>query len=85
MTRTSKKQSEYCMTVLQDNQEGGNENVSDMAEVQALIDCIAAQDTARNYPNFGDDCEDELISEHISVYSNYDGLLEEMGLEEERI
>ena len=54
-----------------------NENVSDMAEVQALIDWIAAQDTARNYPNFGDDCEDELISEHISVYSNYDGLLEE--------
>ena len=34
---------------------------------------------------FGDDCEDESISEHISVYSNYDGLLEEMGLEEERI
>jgi hypothetical protein len=34
---------------------------------------------------FGDDCEDGLISEHISVYSNYDGLLEEMGLEEERI
>ena len=35
--------------------------------------------------DFGDDCEDELISEHISIYSNYDGLLEEMGLEEERI
>ena len=39
-----------------------NENVSDMAEVQALIDWIAAQDDARNYPNFGDDCEVESIS-----------------------
>ena len=39
-----------------------NENVSDMAEVQALIDWIAAQDEARNYPDFGDDCEVESIS-----------------------
>ena len=39
-----------------------NENVSDMGEVQALIDWIATQDEARNYPDFGDDCEVESIA-----------------------
>ena len=38
-----------------------NENVSDMAEVQALIDWIAEQDTLHNYPNFGSDCLVESI------------------------
>ena len=38
-----------------------NENVSDMAEVQALIDWITGQDIARNFPDFGEDCEVESI------------------------
>lgn len=38
-----------------------NENVSDMAEVQALIDWIAEQETEHNYPDFGEDCECEFI------------------------
>lgn len=38
-----------------------NENISDMAEVQALIDWIAEQDKARNFPDFGTDCEVEQI------------------------
>lgn len=38
-----------------------NENVTDMAEVQALIDWIAEQDSIRNYPNFGEHCECESI------------------------
>lgn len=38
-----------------------NENVTDMAEVQALIDWIAQQDDIRNYPDFGTTCEIESI------------------------
>lgn len=38
-----------------------NENISDMAEVQALIDWIVDQDDARIFPNFGPDCEIESI------------------------
>lgn len=38
-----------------------NENVSDMAEVQALIDWISEQDNNRNYPDFGTQCEVESI------------------------
>lgn len=38
-----------------------NENVSDMAEVQTLIDWIATQETEHNYPNFGEQCEVDSI------------------------
>lgn len=38
-----------------------NENVSDMAEVQTLIDWIKAQNEERNFPNFGNDCLVESI------------------------
>lgn len=38
-----------------------NENITDMAEVQALIDWISEQEVNHNYPNFGSDCEVELI------------------------
>ena len=33
-----------------------NENVSDMSDIQALIDWIELQEEAKNYPNFGEDC-----------------------------
>jgi len=43
-----------------------NENVSDMSDIQALIDWIQEQEEIRNYPNFGDSC----IIESIGVTSN---------------
>ena len=43
------------------NTEPRNENITDMAEVQALIDWISEQEIYHNYPNFGDDCEVEAI------------------------
>ena len=33
-----------------------NENVDDLADVQALLDWLQDQEESRNYPNFGDDC-----------------------------
>lgn len=39
-----------------------NENISDMAEVQTLIDWIAEQDKVQNFPDFGADCVVEKIS-----------------------
>lgn len=33
-----------------------NENVSDIAEVQALMDWVNAQEVSHNYPNFGSEC-----------------------------
>lgn len=33
-----------------------NENVSDMSDIQALIDWIREQNELHNYPNFGEDC-----------------------------
>lgn len=38
-----------------------NENISDMSEIQTLIDWIAEQNKLRNYPDFGEDCEIEEI------------------------
>ena len=38
-----------------------NENVEDLADVQALIDWLQDQEDSGNYPDFGDDCYiDEL-------------------------
>ena len=40
-----------------------SENVSDMATIQNLIDWIKEQETLKNYPNFGEDCEvDEILT-----------------------
>lgn len=33
-----------------------NENISDMSDIQALIDWIKEQNKLHNYPNFGEDC-----------------------------
>lgn len=43
-----------------------NENVSDMAEVQALLDWVTEQEEIHNYPDFGEDC----VGEEIRVTSN---------------
>lgn len=38
-----------------------NENLSDMADIQALIDWVKEQEDLHNYPNFGEDCVIESI------------------------
>lgn len=38
-----------------------NENLSDMHDIQALIDWIQEQNDVHNYPNFGEDCIVESI------------------------
>lgn len=38
-----------------------NENVDDLADMQALIDWISEQEDLHNYPNFGDNCEIDEI------------------------
>ena len=51
-TSTSTSEDEYV-----------NENVDDLADVQALLDWLQEQDELRNYPDFGDDCYiDSLIT-----------------------
>ena len=42
-----------------------NENVSDMSDIQMLIDWIQEQEEAKNYPNFGETC----IIDSITVTS----------------
>lgn len=44
-----------------------NENVTDMASVQSLIDWIEEQNNNRNFPNFGEDC---LVEEIRTTTSN---------------
>ena len=39
-----------------------NENISDMSDIQALIDWIKEQDKLHNYPDFGEDCLIDEIS-----------------------
>lgn len=62
-----------------------NENVSDMSDIQALIDWISEQRELHNYPDFGEDCIfddiytttdnpsfdgiDEQVSPPLAVYS----------------
>lgn len=50
-----------------------NENISDMSDIQALIDWIREQDKLHNYPNFGEDC---LIDEISTTTENpsFDGI-----------
>ena len=39
-----------------------NENISDMSDIQSLIDWIQNQETLHNYPNFGADCVIDSIN-----------------------
>ena len=39
-----------------------NENLSDMSDIQNLIDWIREQNELRNFPDFGSDCEIDSIS-----------------------
>ena len=55
-----------------------NENVSDMAAMQALIDWIQEQQDLHNYPNFGEDCiVDDIYTATDSP--NFDGIDEQVS------
>ena len=55
-----------------------NENISDMASIQALIDWIAEQQDLHNYPNFGTSC---LIDDIYTTTENpsFDGINDEVS------
>lgn len=50
-----------------------NENISDMSDIQALIDWIREQDKVHDYPDFGEDC---IIDEISTTTENpsFDGI-----------
>ena len=55
-----------------------NENISDMATIQNLIDWIKEQEELRNYPNFGEDCEiDEILT--TTDNPSFDGIDEQVS------
>lgn len=55
-----------------------NENISDMADIQSLIDWIQEQEDLHNYPNFGEDCLVEEIST-TSENPHFDGIDEQVS------
>ena len=54
-----------------------NENVSDMQDIQALIDWISEQEEEHNYPNFGEDCVIDSIRT-TTENPNFDGIDEQV-------
>lgn len=50
-----------------------NENLSDMSDVQNLIEWIREQNEARNFPNFGEDCIIDSI-ETTTEEPKFDGI-----------
>lgn len=50
-----------------------NENVSDMSDIQALIDWIQEQEELHDYPDFGEDCAVESIGTTTDTPS-FDGI-----------
>lgn len=55
-----------------------NENVSDMSDIQALIDWIREQAELNNYPNFGEDC---IVDDIYTLTENpsFDGIDEQVS------
>lgn len=54
-----------------------NENLSDMEDVQALIDWIQEQEEIHNYPDFGESCIVESIKT-TTEEPNFDGIDEQV-------
>ena len=50
-----------------------NENISDMSDIQALIDWIREQNELHNYPNFGENCIIDDINT-TTENPNFDGI-----------
>ena len=55
-----------------------NENVSDMSDIQALIDWVKEQEDIHNYPNFGNECIIDSI-EPTTDTPNFDGIDEQVS------
>lgn len=55
-----------------------NENLSDMHDIQALIDWIKEQEELHNYPDFGEDCIVESITPTTDE-PNFDGIDEQVS------
>lgn len=55
-----------------------NENISDMSDIQALIDWVKDQDDIHNYPNFGEDCIVDSIRP-TTDNPNFDGIDEQIS------
>lgn len=53
-----------------------NENMSDMADLQSLIEWVKEQDDLHNYPNFGDECIIDKIFPTTDE-PNFDGIDEQ--------
>lgn len=53
--------------------EFSNENISDILDIQGIIDWIAEQEEEKNYPDFGESCEIELI-ETTTDAPRFDGV-----------
>ena len=55
-----------------------NENVSDMSDIQALIDWIKEQQELHNYPNFGENC---IVDDIYTLTENpsFDGIDEQVS------
>ena len=55
-----------------------NENISDMATIQSLIEWVSEQNDLRNFPNFGEECEvDEILT--TSDTPSFDGIDEQVS------
>lgn len=55
-----------------------NENITDMSDIQGLINWIQEQEQIHNYPNFGTDCEIDSI--RTTTYNpSFDGIDEEVS------
>lgn len=55
-----------------------NENVSDMSDIQALIDWVKEQNDLENYPNFGETCIVDSIRP-TTDNPNFDGIDEQIS------
>lgn len=55
-----------------------NENMSDMADIQALINWVKEQDDLKNFPNFGENCIIDTIYPTTDE-PNFDGIDEEIS------
>ncbi len=55
-----------------------NENISDMATIQSLIEWVSKQNDLRNFPDFGEECEvDEILT--TSDTPSFDGIDEQVS------
>jgi len=55
-----------------------NENMSDMSDIQTLIDWVKEQNDLHNYPNFGEDCIIDSIMP-TTDNPNFDGIDEQVS------